>query len=84
MIVRNAGGKVSAAAVDVEPRPAPERQVTLDLGAVNSILGVTVPDAEVRERLRALGVAVKPAVPGVLGAGRAGATYAMEFGVRKR
>ena len=61
LIVRNAGGKVSAAAVDAEPRPAPERQVMLDLGAVNSILGVTVPDAEVRERLRALGVAVKPA-----------------------
>ena len=61
LIVRNAGGKVSAAAVDAEPRPAPERQVMLDLGAVNSILGVAVPGAEVRERLRALGAAVKPA-----------------------
>ena len=61
LIIRNAGGKVSAAAVDAEPRPAPERQVMLDLGAVNSILGVAVPGAEVRERLRALGAAVKPA-----------------------
>ena len=61
LIVRNAGGKVSAAAVDVEARPAPERQVMLDLGAVNSILGVAVPGAEVRERLRALGATVKPA-----------------------
>ncbi|HEX9482520.1 MAG TPA: CAP domain-containing protein [Solirubrobacteraceae bacterium] len=32
---------------------------------------------------RDAGVAVEPAIPGVLGAGRAGATYAMEFGVRK-
>ncbi len=61
LIVRNAGGKVLAAAVDAEPRPAPERQVMLDLGAVDSILGVAVPGAEVRERLRALGAAVKPA-----------------------
>jgi uncharacterized protein YkwD len=32
---------------------------------------------------RDAGVAVKPAVPGVLRAGHPGATYAMEFGVRK-
>jgi uncharacterized protein YkwD len=32
---------------------------------------------------RDAGVAVKPAVPGVLRAGHAGGTYAMEFGVRK-
>ena len=61
LIVRNAGGKVLGAAVDAEPRPAPERHVMLDLSAVNSILGVAVPSAEVRERLRALGAAVKPA-----------------------
>jgi phenylalanyl-tRNA synthetase beta chain len=61
LIVRNAGGKLSATVVDAEPRPASERQVMLDLGAVNSILGVAVPGAEVRERLRALGAAVKPA-----------------------
>lgn len=59
LIVRNAGGKVAAAAVDAEPRPAPERRVMLDLGAVDSILGVAVPGAEVRERLRALGATVK-------------------------
>jgi uncharacterized protein YkwD len=32
---------------------------------------------------RDAGVAAKPAVPGVLGGGRSGATYAMEFGVRR-
>jgi phenylalanyl-tRNA synthetase beta chain len=61
LIVKNAGGKVSRSAVDAEPRPAPERQVMLDLGAVDSILGVAVPGAEVRERLSALGAAVKSA-----------------------
>ncbi len=61
LIVKSASGKISAAAVDAEPRPASERQVMLDLGAVNSILGVTVPGADVRERLRALGAAVKSA-----------------------
>jgi phenylalanyl-tRNA synthetase beta chain len=61
LIVRNAGGKVSAVVVDAEPRPAPERQVMLDLGAVDSILGVTVPGSEVRERLRSLGAKVEPA-----------------------
>jgi phenylalanyl-tRNA synthetase beta chain len=61
LIIKNAGGKVSQAAVDAEPRPAPERQVTLDLGALKSILGVAVPGAEVSQRLRALGAGVKPA-----------------------
>jgi phenylalanyl-tRNA synthetase beta chain len=65
LIIKNAGGKVSQAAVDAEPRPAPERQVTLDLGALKSILGVALPGAEVSQRLRALGAGVKPA-----GAGR--------------
>jgi len=32
---------------------------------------------------RDAGIAVEPAVPRVLGAGRQGATYAMEFGVRR-
>ncbi len=61
LIGASAGGKVSGAAVDAEPRPAPARQVMLDLGAVNSILGVAVPGAEVRQRLRALGAKVKSA-----------------------
>jgi phenylalanyl-tRNA synthetase beta chain len=61
LIVKSAGGKILAAAADAEPRPAPERHVMLDLGAVDSILGVAVPGAEVRERLRALGAAAKPA-----------------------
>jgi phenylalanyl-tRNA synthetase beta chain len=60
LIGKSAGGKVSGAMVDAEPRTAPVRQVMLDLGAMNSILGVAVPGSEVRERLRALGVAVKP------------------------
>src|SRR3984893_18089189 len=61
LIIKNAGGKVSQAAVDAEPRPARERQVMLDLGALKSILGGAVPGAEVSQRLRALGAKVKPA-----------------------
>lgn len=61
LICKSAGGRVSGAAADAEPRPAPVRQVLLDLGAVNSILGVSIPGAEVSRRLRALGNTVKPA-----------------------
>ena len=61
LITQTTGGKVAAAPVDAEPRPARERQVILDLGAVDSLLGVALPGAEVRERLRALGATVKPA-----------------------
>src|ERR1700730_13774746 len=61
LIIKNAGGNVSQAAVDAEPRPARERQVMLDLGALKSMLGGAVPGAEVSQRLRALGAKVKPA-----------------------
>ena len=61
LIVTNAGGKVSRPAVEVEPRAASERRVMLDLDAVDSLLGVAIPGAEVRARLSALGAAVKPA-----------------------
>jgi phenylalanyl-tRNA synthetase beta chain len=61
LIIASAGGKVAGPAIEAEPRPAPERRVMLDLGAVDAILGITVPGAEVRARLSALGAAVKPA-----------------------
>ncbi|HEY2523808.1 MAG TPA: phenylalanine--tRNA ligase subunit beta [Candidatus Binataceae bacterium] len=61
LIIANAGGRVSGPAVEAEPRPAAERRVMLDLGAVDSLLGIAIPGAEVRARLSALGAAVKPA-----------------------
>ena len=61
LIITNAGGKVSGPAVEMEPRPAFERRVMLDLGAVDALLGVAIAGAEVRARLSALGAAVKPA-----------------------
>jgi phenylalanyl-tRNA synthetase beta chain len=60
LIVNSAGGRISAPLVDAEPRPATERRVTLDLAGVSSILGVAIPAAEIRSRLRALGADVKP------------------------
>lgn len=59
LIVANGGGRVAAPLVDAEPRPASARQVMLDLGALNSILGVEIAAAEVRGRLRAIGAEVK-------------------------
>jgi phenylalanyl-tRNA synthetase beta chain len=61
LILKSAGGRVSAPLADAEPRPAPMRQVMLDVAGVNSILGVAIPAAEIRGRLRALGAEVKPA-----------------------
>jgi len=45
---------------DVEGRPAPYREIDLDLRAMTSILGVEVPAAEVRRRLKAIGATVTP------------------------
>ncbi len=46
--------------IDVEGRPAPYREIDLDLRAMTSILGVEVPAAEVRRRLKAIGAKVTP------------------------
>src|SRR5215469_852590 len=61
LIGGSAGGRVSGVAVEAEPRPAPERRVMLEVSGVDAILGVTVPPAEVRARLSALGATVKAA-----------------------
>ena len=61
LIVKHGCGRIVAPLVDAEPRPASERRVILDLGALNSILGVEIAPGEVRERLRAIGAEAKPA-----------------------
>jgi phenylalanyl-tRNA synthetase beta chain len=66
LIVQTGGARVSAGPVDAEPRPASERQITLDPAAVASILGVEVSAAEIRKRLRALGANVKSGRPKLL------------------
>lgn len=60
LIRRYAGGRESGPILDVEGRPASCREIELDLRAMTSILGVEVPAAEVRRRLKAIGATVKP------------------------
>ncbi|MGD0288075.1 MAG: phenylalanine--tRNA ligase subunit beta [Candidatus Binataceae bacterium] len=60
LIRRYAGGRESGPMFDVEGRPAPYREIDLDLRAMTSILGVEVPAAEVRRRLKAIGATVTP------------------------
>lgn len=61
LIHRHAGGREAGPIIDVEERPAPYREIDLDLRAITAILGVEVPPAEVRRRLKAIGATVKPA-----------------------
>ncbi len=60
LIRRHAGGRESGPLIDVEGRPAPYREIDLDLRAMTSILGVEVPAAEVRRRLKAIGAKITP------------------------
>ena len=61
LIRRYAGGRETGPIVDLEARPAPYREIELDLRAMTAILGVEVPPAEVRRRLKAIGATVTPA-----------------------
>jgi phenylalanyl-tRNA synthetase beta chain len=60
-LIRNhAGGRELSPIIDLESRPAPYREIDLDLRAMTSILGVEIPPAEVRRRLKAIGATVTP------------------------
>ena len=61
LIRRYAGARETGPIVDVEARPAPYREIELDLRALTAILGVEVPAPVVRRRLRAIGATVTPA-----------------------
>jgi phenylalanyl-tRNA synthetase beta chain len=58
LIRETAGGRVAGPIIDVEPNPAPAREITLELPALTSILGVEVAPTEVRRRLTAVGAIV--------------------------
>jgi phenylalanyl-tRNA synthetase beta chain len=60
LIRHYAGGRETGPILDVEGRPAPYREIDLDLRGMASLLGVEVPAAEVRRRLKAIGVTVTP------------------------
>ncbi|HKV55709.1 MAG TPA: phenylalanine--tRNA ligase subunit beta [Candidatus Binataceae bacterium] len=56
-----AGGKAAMPPCDVEPHPAAPRRITLDLGSIDSLLGVSLPPPEIKRRLKALGATIEPA-----------------------
>ncbi|MFP2923697.1 phenylalanine--tRNA ligase subunit beta [Pyxidicoccus sp. 3LG] len=55
LIAELSGGTVAPGRVDVYPAPQPARKVTLRFARVEKVLGVAVPEAEVRRILAALG-----------------------------
>ncbi len=59
LIGKIAGGRAAGAITDVEPIPAPKREIDFDLNAMASMLGVEIPANEVKRRLRALGAVVE-------------------------
>ncbi len=61
LIQATADGRTATALIDAEPRPAPAREIALELPAMAAILGVAVPAVEVRRRLKAIGAGVRPA-----------------------
>ena len=66
LIRQLAGGRIVAGVLDVEPRPVQPRYIDLDPAAMTAILGVTIPPAEVKRRLRAVGASVENAGRGRL------------------
>ncbi|HEY6419013.1 MAG TPA: phenylalanine--tRNA ligase subunit beta, partial [Candidatus Binataceae bacterium] len=52
--------------VDLEPRPAPEREIELDLRAMETLLGASIAAPIVTKRLKALGARVSTRSRGVL------------------
>lgn len=66
LIRRFSGGRPSGDLMDLEPRPAPVRNINLDLRMMESLIGVAVTLAESRRQLRAIGAEVKSAGRGSL------------------
>src|SRR5260221_11960211 len=60
-LIRNhAGGRELGQIIELESRPAPYREIDLELRAMTSILGVEIPASEVRRLLKAIGATVTP------------------------
>ncbi|HLW69157.1 MAG TPA: phenylalanine--tRNA ligase subunit beta [Candidatus Binataceae bacterium] len=56
-----AGGRELSPPIDVQPHPAPPREINFNLAALTSLLGVAIPPAVVKHRLRAVGATVSSA-----------------------
>src|SRR5208282_4849378 len=61
-----AGGKAAGEIADVDARPAPHREIILDLADIRTLIGASIPPAETKRRLKAIGTEVKPAGRGAL------------------
>ncbi|HXZ88512.1 MAG TPA: phenylalanine--tRNA ligase subunit beta [Candidatus Binataceae bacterium] len=61
LIRKLAGGCDAAPVIDVEPIPARRREIDFDLDAIGSLLGLELPAAEVKRRLKAVGLEVSAA-----------------------
>ena len=56
-----AGGHDAGAVVDLEPTPAKRRDIDLDLDSISLLLGFSLPAAEIKRRLKAVGMDVSAA-----------------------
>jgi phenylalanyl-tRNA synthetase beta chain len=66
LIRRIARGREASPIADFEPRKAGPREIALDLGAMESLLGVAIPPGVARSRLKSLGSQVSTRSKGVL------------------
>jgi phenylalanyl-tRNA synthetase beta chain len=66
LIRRIARGREASPIADFEPRKAEPREIALDLGAMESLLGVAIPPGVARSRLKSLGSQVSTRSKGVL------------------
>ncbi len=61
LLSRVAGAKTASRLIDVEPQPAPQRRIELNIGFLDSLLGTSIPPPEIRRRLKSLGATVQAA-----------------------
>ncbi len=66
LIRRIARGREASPIADFEPRKAEPREIALDLGAMESLLGVAIPSGVAKSRLKSLGAQVSTRAKGVL------------------
>jgi phenylalanyl-tRNA synthetase beta chain len=59
LLNRVVDAKPASPLIDVEAQPAGERRIQLDIGSLNSLLGVAIPPPEIRRRLKSVGAMVE-------------------------
>ncbi len=66
LIRKIARGREASPIADFEPRKAEPREIALDLGAMESLLGASIPPGVARSRLKSLGAQVSTRAKGIL------------------